>query len=153
MTSIFDKKVEDAVLNLKMLSQIKPFDKLYMEDNLLKIDTPTIFQGIFRWYKDYSRINTTDDLDIIINNVIDITDNLLGKENVSKEENTLCQQILIDINNALKGLSNLKITYKDDTFISSKLDIIKDKLKARKDKIIGLMKVDTKEKLNNSFNI
>ena len=136
-----DKRTEYTILNLKMMSQIKPFDKLYLDNDLIKIDTPTIFQGIHRWYKDYSRNTTTDDLDKVVNEVISITDELLGKKDISKEENALCQQILIEINNACKGLSNLKITYNDDTFVTSKLDIIKDKLKARKDKIISIMKV------------
>lgn len=140
-TETFSMKVENTVLNLKMMSQIKPFDKLYIENGLLKIDTPALFQGIYRWYKEYSRESTTKDLDTIIKNVIEITDNLLEKDNITIDENTLCQQILIEINNASKGLSNLKITYKDDTFMFSKLDIIKEKLKSRKDKIISLMKV------------
>lgn len=142
-TETFTINVENTLLNLKMMSQIKPYDKLYLDEGLLKIDTPTLLQGIYRWYKDYSRSNTTIDLDTIIKNVIDITDNLLdkSKDTITEEENTLCQQILIEINNACKGLSNLKITYKDDTFMSSKLDIIKEKLKARKDKIIKVMKV------------
>ena len=139
MTS--DKRTEYTILNLKMMSQIKPFDKLYLEDDLIKIDTPTIFQGIHRWYRDYNRSTTTDDLDKVVNEVISITDELLGKKDITNEENALCQQILIEINNACKGLSNLKITYNDDTFVTSKLDIIKDKLKARKDKIINIMKV------------
>jgi len=140
-TESFTINVENTILNLKMMSQIKPYDKLYLDEGLLKIDTPTLLQGIYRWYKVYSRINTTTDLDIIVKSVIDITDNLLDKEDISDEENALCQQILIEISNACKGLSNLKITYKDDTFMSSKLDIIKDKLKSRKDKIIKVMKV------------
>ena len=142
-TETFSEKVENTILNLKMMAQIKPFDKLYIDNGLLKIDTPTLFQGIYRWYREYSRESTTEDLDIIIKSVIEITDNLLEKDNITSEENTLCQQILIEINNASKGLSNLKITYKDDTFMSSKLDIIKEKLKARKDRIISLMKVTT----------
>jgi len=140
-TETFSMQVENTILNLKMMSQIKPFDKLYIENGLLKIDTPALFQGIYRWYKEYSRENTAKDLDAIIKSVIEITDNLLEKDNITNDENTLCQQILIEINNASKGLSNLKITYKDDTFMFSKLDIIKEKLKSRKDKIISLMKV------------
>lgn len=135
------KSTENTILNLKMISQIKPYDKLYLENGLIKIDTPTLLQGVNRWYKEYNRTTTTDNLDNVVTSVIDITDNLLEKENVSSEENTLCQQILIEISNALKGLSNLKITYNSDTFITSKIDIIKEKLKARKDKIINSMKV------------
>lgn len=135
------KLTENTILNLKMISQIKSYDKLYLENGLIKIDRPTILQGVNRWYKEYNRSTTTDDLDNVVLNVICITDKLLVKENVFLEENTLCQQILIEISNALKGLSNLKITYSNDTFITSKIDIIKDKLKARKDKIISSMKV------------
>ena len=139
-TSIFDINVENVLLNLKMISQIKPYDKLYMEEDLIKIDTPTVFQGIYRWIKDYSRGNTAENLNVIIKNVIDITNSLLEQKQ-NNESNVLCQQILIEISNALKGLSNLKITYKDDTFMSSKLDICKEKLKARKDKLINLIKL------------
>ena len=35
-----NKLTENTILNLKMMSQIKPFDKLYLDDGLIKIDTP-----------------------------------------------------------------------------------------------------------------
>lgn len=132
---------EDTILNLKMLSQIKPSDKIYLENDLIKIDTPYIFQGINRWYQNHNRETSAEDLDKIVDDVVKITDDLINKTDISNEENVLCQTLLIEINNASKGLSNLKITYKDDTFITSKLDIIKDKLKARKDKIISIMRI------------
>ena len=132
---------EDTILNLKMLSQIKPNDKIYLENDLIKIDTPYILQGISRWYQNHNRETSAEDLDKIVDNVVKITDDLINKTDISNEENVLCQTLLIEINNASKGLSNLKITYKDDTFITSKLDIIKDKLKARKDKIISIMRI------------
>jgi len=137
-----ENSIEDTILNLKMLSQIKPYDKLYLVDGLIKIDTPYLFQGIYRWYQSYDRETTTKDLDKIVEDVIKITDELINKTEISCEENVLCQTLLIEINNASKGLSNLKISYKDDTFITSKLDIIKDKLKSRKDKIISSMKLN-----------
>ena len=143
MIDPLNKHVENTILNLKMISQIKPYDKLYMEEGLLKIDTPTLLQGIYRWYKDYNRESSADSLDQIVKNVVEITEEILETQNITKEENVLCQQILIEINNACKGLSNLKITYKEDTFMSSRLDIIKDKFKARKDKIISIMKISS----------
>ena len=50
---------ELIVLNLKMLSLIKPGDKLYLENDLIKIDHPTLTQGLYRWLNDYSQNHIT----------------------------------------------------------------------------------------------
>ena len=47
--------IETILLNLKMLSQINANDKLYTEDGQIKIDTPTMMQGIYRWMNDFSK--------------------------------------------------------------------------------------------------
>ncbi len=41
----------------------------------------------------------------------------------------------MELSNASKGLENLKITYKDDVSIISKLDLIIDKINMRVEKI------------------
>ena len=139
-----DKNMSDTdktVLNLKMISNIKANDKIYLEDSLVHIDSPTLFQGVFRWFHDYNRKATMNDLNEIADNVIKITDSILNIKEPSKEDNALCQKLLIEITGAISGLSNLKITYSDDNFITAQLDMIKDKMRDRKDKIITQMKV------------
>jgi hypothetical protein len=119
--------IETILLNLKMLAQINPSDKLYTEDGQIKIDTPTIMQGIYRWMNDFSRTKTMDDLDSLINKTQYFVNKNIKKESRTEEDNRNCQKILVEISKSLTGIQNLKITYKDDTFIQSRLDVINEK--------------------------
>ena len=119
--------IETILLNLKMLSQINANDKLYTEDGQIKIDTPTMMQGIYRWMNDFSRTKTMDDLDLLINKTGEYVTNNIGKKNRTEDDNRNCQKILVEISKSLNGIQNLKITYKDDTFIQSRLDVINEK--------------------------
>ena len=119
--------IDNILLNLKMLSQINPNDKLYTENGQIRIDTSKVMQGIYRWMNDFSRTKTMDDLDILINNTQIFVKENIGKETRTEEDNRHCQKILVEISKSLTGIQNLKITYKDDTFIQSRLDVINEK--------------------------
>lgn len=120
--------IDKILLNLKMLSLIKPDDKLYTENNLIKIDSPKFTQGIVRWINEYSRNNTMDDIDKLISETTTYVNETLAKNERTEDDNRNCQKILVEITKAFTGIQNLKITYKDDTFIQSKLDIINEKM-------------------------
>ena len=134
MNNLDDKEYRDlldnTLINLKMISEIQENDKSYIEDNLLRIDKPMLFQGFTRWYNNYTRTATMDFLDIIIENVHKIIENILTSKNNSfnQEYQNILQKFLIEINGSVKGLGNLKKTYVDDVFVKSKLDVIIDKL-------------------------
>tara|TARA_B100000676_G_C17762127_1_gene672171 strand:+ start:44 stop:499 length:456 start_codon:yes stop_codon:yes gene_type:complete len=125
--NIIEYNIDTILLNLKMLSQIKPNDKLYTEDGQIKIDTPTIMQGITRWMNDYSRTKTMDDLDNLINKTLEYVNTNIKKDERTEEDNRNCQKILVEISKSLTGIQNLKITYNDDTFIQSRLEVINEK--------------------------
>ena len=134
MENITDKEYRDlldnTLINLKMISEIQENDKSYIENNLIRIDKPMLFQGLTRWYNNYTRNATMDFLDVIIENVHTIVEQILSSKNNSfnKEYQNILQKFLIEINGSVKGLGNLKKTYSDDVFVKSKLDIIIDKL-------------------------
>lgn len=127
--------IDNILLNLKMISLIKAQDKLYLEDGLLKIDTPTMMQGISRWINDYSRLKTMEDIEYLINSTQLFVDTNFKKTERSEEDNRECQKILVEISKSLTGIQNLKITYHDDTFIQSKLDVISEKTSEIKNKL------------------
>lgn len=127
--------LENILLNLKMLALIKADDKLYLEDGLLKIDTPTIMQGISRWMNDYSRLKTMEDIDLLINETNSYVDTNFEREKRCEEDNRDCQKILVEVSKSVTGIQNLKITYRDDTFIQSKLDVINEKILEIKNKL------------------
>ncbi len=126
-TQELDYTIDTILLNLKMLSQINPNDKLYTENGQIKIDTPTLMQGIYRWMNEYSRERTMNDLDKLISETLKYVNINIKKESRTEEDNRNCQKILVEISKSLTGIQNLKITYKDDTYIQSKLDVINEK--------------------------
>jgi hypothetical protein len=127
--------LDNIILNLKMLALIKADDKLYLEDGLLKIDNPTMTQGLTRWMNDYSRNKTMEDIGVLINETSRFVDNNFQKTDRSEEDNRDCQKILVEVSKSVTGIQNIKITYKDDTFIQSKLEVMNDKILEIKNKL------------------
>jgi len=134
--------IDNILLNLKMISLIKAQDKLYLEDGLLKIDTPTIMQGISRWINDYSRLKTMEDIEYLINSTQLFVETNFKKTERTEEDNRECQKILVEISKSLTGIQNLKITYNDDTFIQSKLDVISEKISEIKNKLSRSLQIN-----------
>ena len=127
--------IEEVLINLKMLSRINPNDKLYLDENLIKIDTPTIGQGIIRWFNEYSREKTMEQIDYLSHQIDVYINYLLNKTKRTDNDNRICQNILVEITKAISGLEKLKITYSKDTFIQSKLDMIQEKFGVSKNNL------------------
>lgn len=72
-------KLEKSLLELKILSNVKEFDKLSIRDNLV-IDSPHILQSISRKIGGDSRNKTINYIDLIINDIFSILDFLLEDE-------------------------------------------------------------------------
>ena len=147
-----DKLLEDTLLNLKIISNIKENDKLNSLGKIVKINQPYMLQGLERWYNKESRDNTVNKLDLIVNTSFDLTDIILLRKRNEEDENEddkslkennnqIFQNILYEMTNSLLGLENLKKTYKDDITISSKLDIIIKKMFNRIEKMNKLFSI------------
>jgi hypothetical protein len=146
-----DKLLENLLLNVKILSNIKEFDKLSTSnDEMLVIDSPSYLQGIYRTLYGDSREETLNKIDNIISDLFKITDEMLDNEtkkkkkyhnNFKDDNSTIFQKIAINLSESVKGLQNLKITYIKDVSITSRLDIIINKIQNRINKIVQLLQI------------
>ena len=145
-----DKLLEETLLNLKIISNIKENDKLNSLGSIVKINQPYMLQGLERWYNKESRDNTVNKLDLIVNTSFNLTDIILLRKRNEEDENDkslkennnqIFQNLLYEMTNSLLGLENLKKTYKDDITISSKLDIIIKKMFNRIEKMNKLFSI------------
>lgn len=144
-----DDLIDETILNLKIISNIKENDKLITSKNIIEIDNPYMLQGINRWYNNENRIITIKKLNEICENTFKITEYLITNEKEKKDKdnilkynnNEIFQSLIIEMTNSINGIENLKNTYSKDIPISSQLDILKKKM---------LMKID---KLNKLFSI
>lgn len=161
---ISDTNVNDSeviITNLKIISNLKPNDKLTLRGNILDIDKPYYYQGVHRWWNDDSRVNTLLELEKIINKSFNIIDKIYKSEvenNLNPNEDNYYEQVSsssyfknensqqlqcysLELKNSIKGLQNLQMTYKSDISICSKIDVIIEKINIRIKKIDGLLTI------------
>ena len=150
-----EEKIERTLLSFKIISRTKEYEKLSINQKQLEIDTNSIFQCIIRWYTENSRGKIISFINNVVKDAIDITNNIISKEMCSDdiennyigrekkhfndENSRTMKKFLFEMINAVKGLENLKITYKDDILTVSKLDLIIEKINARIEKINKLL--------------
>lgn len=165
-----DQLKDNCLANLKILSAIKIGQKLGYFQNKFYIDEDSYISSGTRWWNKSSRNETISQLEKFVSNVFKSIDNIysneaniknnyytdiVGVSKTFKEENsTILLTYNSEINNCIKGLSNLKQTYKDDISTVSSLDIIIEKLNVRVKKIQGLLQIDcnNSSKSNNQNN-
>lgn len=163
-----EAKLDKLLLELKILSNVKEFDKLSVKDNLV-IDSPHLLQFISRKIGGDSRDKTITFIDSIINDIFGILDLLLEEEiekaepismmnttqytysnniankNIKKKKNfkdatiNIYQTINQNLTESIGGLQNLKITYLNDITMTSKLDMLIVKIQNRISKINNMM--------------
>ena len=152
------QKIDNTILNLKIISKIKENDKLNTTKSIIEINQPHILQGIERWYNNEGRNITINKLNDICNNTFKITDELLNNERLNRV-NSVCNSIknnninlednnnqtfhsfIFEMTNSLIGLENLKKTYSNDILILSQLDLLLKKMNNRIEKMTKLISI------------
>jgi len=151
LSIIKNLSVDDVLVNLKIFSKIKKYDKLCFTGDSLEIDN-RYASFVRRWLSNDDRLRSIQYINAIIERAFKIVDNTYDSERTSisdvknkspfKEENSnLLQRFSIELSNTVTGLGNLKLTYKEDSLTKSKIDLIIDKIKIRIEKINKLLQI------------
>ena len=123
----FIKFYNKMLLNLKIISQIKINDKLKIDKNLenIQIDLD-IFQSLFRTLNNDSRVLTIETINKLMDKCFELIEYIKNKEKKEKNINNKkkLQRILNSMILSIKGLENLKVTYKSDRNIVTNLDLL-----------------------------
>ena len=115
--------IETVVLNLKLISKIKQNEKLIIDNKIIKVDV-RILQNIRRWLTSDGRDESIDYVEFIISGTIAYINNLVDDNNLVYSKSKLIEEL----SNTSNGLDNLKSTYKIDNIITSRIDILKEKI-------------------------
>ena len=71
--------IQTILINLNILSKIKPYDKIYInKDNLITIEYSSILQGFYRFFYNNSRVKNLTNLAIFYQSVYCTIDDLLN---------------------------------------------------------------------------
>jgi hypothetical protein len=139
--------MDKILVDLKIISKIPENGKINTSNyNQLYLENDNIFQGMIRFLKGDSRNKTIEKIDELIGTTKQIAQSILNSNNMNiynnqnntpsnfeiNEFNNNCNQLKSlsnELNNAQKGINNLKITYKNDTYIESKLEVIYENMR------------------------
>ena len=144
---------EDTVLlNLSIISQIQRGNKLNTTEDIIKIDNRYI-QSLFRFVDGDGRNKTVEKITAIVNDTFKHIDNIFKSENTSTGRTSYfmdnnsqkLQQFKYNMENAGKGLENLKETYCYDITICSSIQQLIRKLKGRIIKIEKVLTIKNKD--------
>lgn len=148
------KKVnlDSLVLNLKIISKIKPGYKISLKENNTMINDIYIdnsyFQNFYRIFSDNSRENTINFLDVLDKEINTKIEELVKDDNfnhtnmfLNSKENILLN-LSHNLNLSLVGLNNLINTYEGDEYTISKIEMIINNFELKIRKISYILKVD-----------
>ena len=149
------KNINDLILDLKIISKLKPSDKLSIINNKITIDS-SYLSGFYRFWSNDSREKTIKYLyDIDINLTIEIGKLIESMNNYDSNLNFFIDDpsnILINLSHdlclSLTGINNLKLTYVNDDYIKSKFEILINNITLKIKKIARLLHVNKTVNMN-----
>lgn len=116
---------EDVFVNLTVISNIVPGDKLLLDDRLLNIDTSR-FQFLTRWLRGANRVDTMQFIRSVLEKAFEMND-----ECVSTKDGKTLLRLMSVLKNVTKGLGHLKQTYPSDKLIQSEIDVMIENIIAK----------------------
>ena len=142
--------IDNIILNLKIISEIKKKDKLSIIENIVSIDKPGPLQGIKRWYSNSNRLTSIEKIESIISKSIKITKDKINKiknntegnrEYFEEDTSKFFHRLSHNLINSIKGLNNLKLTYLNDISIKTRLDLIISKIQKHTEEMESILKI------------
>jgi len=147
-----DISLDSLILNLKIISKLKPGYKLSIKENNgqvndVYIDT-SYLQYLYRMFSDNSRDHTTKFLEMLDKEITKKIEELVKEENytdsnmfLNSKENILLN-LSHNLNLSLVGLNNLINTYANDEYTISKIEMIINNFELKIRKISNILKVN-----------
>lgn len=150
MNTDMESKINNNILNLKIISSLNKDDKLSINNEEISIESNDFSQAIRRWWNSQSRTQSLDQIENVINDSFNITDVIFEEESTNyevkdenesfKEENSsVLQRYLIELKGVNRGLDNLKLTYNDDVTIISRINILQERINIRTTKLNNVL--------------
>jgi hypothetical protein len=135
--------LDSLILNLKIISKLKPGYKISVKDNNeIYIDT-SYLQYIYRLFSDNSRDATTTFLETLDKQITSKIEEIVQTNNnmfLNSKENILLN-LSHNLNLSLIGLNNLINTYSTDEYTIAKIELIINNFELKIRKISNILKV------------
>ena len=139
------KTLDDYILDLKIISKIKPNYKLSIINDKISIDTNSL-QSLTRYFSSYSRMSTIEYLENLDKQLLIHIEKLINTKNselnlMFNSRSNILVNLTYDLKLGIIGLNNLINTYQKDELIVSKLEIIINNFNLKIQKISEVLKL------------
>lgn len=125
-----EEHIDSVMTRLKVIGMVKKNGRLSIRNGNLTIESDNHLQNVRRWMNNDSRDVTLMHIRSTINNAIQLTKGIIGKQVDVQLRDWTLQRLLDDMTNSQMGLINLKSTYADDATVVANLDVLLERLQA-----------------------
>ena len=121
------RSTDTLITSLKVIAQLRQHERVCTRGEIVRVDRSGrgLWQSALRWLNDENRTHNLDHIDAIVQNAIDTLD-------ARVDESEVHIRIDRELENTMRGIENLKITYEDCSVSTAKLDLILDKMSERR---------------------
>ena len=109
----------ELLTQLKIIGMIRQHERFSTKGQMIRIEKEGKLQPLWRWIFGEDRENNMYHLQTII-------DRSIGMVEIKKQDAVATTQLINEMKKAKQGLSNLKITYEDDSVLKAKLELMCD---------------------------
>ena len=126
------RSADNLITSLKVIAQLRQHERVCTRGEMIRVDRSGrgVWQSALRWLNDENRTHNLDHIDAIVQNALDT----LGAR---ADETEVHFRIDRELENTMRGIENLKITYEDCSVSTAKLDLILDKMRERSRVVAG----------------
>ena len=130
-------ETERTFRNLKVIASLKQNEKLITEGPIFEIHPPTMGRSLWRVWRSEGRERNFDKIQCCIREA----KNFIEKTVASTEQSdTFCgqlhlitqaklsQRVMLAMEDAIPGLDNVAVTYREDAGVLAKIDLIKEEI-------------------------
>lgn len=120
----------DMQINLRLLCDIKEFEKIIVNDRYMLIDQ-RFLQGVRRYLSSDSRAKTIGFIEHVINETIDHCKSIINAKEAGSKIDNVEQLFSLQtlLNGTIVGLSRLSVTYGDDKLCRAKIETIQSNIR------------------------
>ncbi|NDE14595.1 hypothetical protein EBZ80_06655 [bacterium] len=128
---------DEIFINLKVISRIKPGDKISVRDNLINIAPKYFLQGAVRWLYQEDRMKSVSFIVRVVDAAFSLNEKTLMSHedrqapNTSESRNHTILRLTNELDRCIEGLNNMKQTYADDRLVECRIDYVIDQIKIR----------------------
>lgn len=115
---------EKLIQNLKTIGNISHNDKLSTQTDTFTIHEPSSVRGAYRWFYSETRLLNLEKIRDLMHNTKNECTIITSADNQRIEDRHILAELISAMEHAIKGLSNMTETYKDDIATKTSIELI-----------------------------